>query len=259
MCMMMPVSAADLELTTKACSSYDVLKSSMHSLQHTYYMGARLRGSHVACLTMVVPGLEDNSTASYQAFVNDYQAAMALTLGASSDRIAIQSVVTPDQSSRRLLQVCPRPPHLGAHLQLCSGAAQAVEPHSSRLLQHLVEHQALVLLHAVNVGPCCSCLQRQICHSVKGSNSHLSSFGSGVQDVMTVATLVYPPYTQSSFADAYLAANKGVASGTVTIGQLAAIDKVGVLGNGICEVGELQDSAAGTILSSCPTEVANLG
>ena len=63
-----------------------------------------------------------------------------------------------------------------------------------------------------------------------------------------MASVVYPPYTKGTFSEAYTAINEGIASGGVAIGQLAAIDKVGVVGNSVCEVGELQDISKGTFL-----------
>ena len=63
--------------------------------------------------------------------------------------------------------------------------------------------------------------------------------------VMTVAALLFPPYNQTTYAQVVAALNEGASSGSVALGQLAAISKVGVLNNGICEVGEILDSGAG--------------
>ena len=56
-------------------------------------------------MTPAYAGLEDNTTAAFKLFTEDHRAALGLTLGASAGQISIQSVVPPDQSSRRLLQV----------------------------------------------------------------------------------------------------------------------------------------------------------
>ena len=66
-----------------------------------------------------------------------------------------------------------------------------------------------------------------------------------MQNVMTVASTVFPPYSQGSFSAAYAAISGGRSSGDVTVGKLAAIDKVGIVGNGVCELGELQAPSSG--------------
>ena len=75
----------------------------------------------------------------------------------------------------------------------------------------------------------------------------------GMQNVMTVASTVLPPYSQGSFSEVYGAITGGRSSGDVTIGKLAAIDKVGTVGNGVCEVGELQAPPSGKASADLPT------
>ncbi|KAK9816877.1 hypothetical protein WJX72_006446 [[Myrmecia] bisecta] len=193
-------------------------------------------------VTDVTQGLSDHNSANYAAFEKAYTTVLATIINVPAGQVQLKTIYATSSTGRRLLDV--------------STAEDALVGGWRKQLRHWMLHSPRhTTAKAVTTLPA-SAASHLLVQPTTDRRLLASGASSTLVTVQTTAQ-IRPPYPTDVPFPEVLEVMLGIYSntpehGAIGIKELADINKIGLAGNSICEVGEMPNGTTAGVSSDCP-------